>query len=360
VYVAQPFPTSVFKSKRLEGPVTLQLLSGAKTDIQGNSPIKAEVLQHPSYKAKNNKPVHIAGADGHIGSDRILKLEHITFPDGSNNLPIQLKFAVMLVAREFGNPAAKTVSVSVESRLSKPLIVKTNEKQLEKAEGLLLVESAFGEQREVSWEHFANYFYRSYLVATRQSSDKLERPLSPFDFHYINQQKFGAGKTVTVEHVEQFWGWIGPMLHKIRYTRHIGTMFVGGYICGFLTSNEVQEVLNNQEIGTFVVRFSERQAAGLVISYQAADTTGITKVRHYQIKSDDIYASTKTLPDFLSDYRDLKKMIQIRYEQFQRNVYILEKDRALKELYTKKSASGNPADGYDDEIEVMAKNLVLS
>ncbi len=219
--------------------------------------------------------------------------------------------------------------------------------------------SLTGTQREVTWEHFANFFYRSYLVATRQNpQEKLERPLSPFDFHYINQQKFGAGRGVTVEQVEQFWGWIGPMLHKIRYTRHIGTMFISGYICGFLSSTEVQEVLNNQEVGTFVVRFSERQAAGLVISYQAAESSGVTKVRHYQIKADDIYASTKTLPDFLADYRDLKKMLQIRYEDYQRNVYIMEKDRALKELYTKKS-SGRLADGYDDEIVVLAKNLEL-
>jgi len=266
-----------------------------------------------------------------------------------------VEYSAKISSKEFGGPGSKSISTLVESKPSKPLIVKTNEKQWEKAEGTLLLESAFGEQREVTWEHFANFFYRSYLVATRQLPDSVERPLSPFDFHYIFQQKFNASRTVTVDQVEAFWGWIGPMLHKIRYTRHIGTMFVHGYICGFLSSTEVSEVLNNQEVGTFVVRFSERQAAGLVISYQAVDSSG-TKVRHYQIKSDDIYASTKTLPDFLSDYRDLKKMIQIRYEQYNRNVYILEKDRAMKELYTKKS-SRNAVDGYDDEIDVLAKNL---
>jgi hypothetical protein len=272
VITSQPLPTSVFKGKGLEGPMVVQLLTGSKTDYISCNGVKAEVIPHPAHKSKATKPIRIVNAEGELGRDRVLRMDGISFPDGSNNLPVLIKFSTKVTLREQGD--SKNVALTVESKPSKPLIVKTNEKQWEKAEGLLLTECAFGDNREITWERYANFFYCSYLLATRQTPENIERPLSPFDFEYIRTQKFNSHKLVNLEQAEAFWSWIGPMLHKIRYTKRIGPMFVSGYICGWLTGNEVTDLISTQEVGTFIVRFSERQAAGLVISYQSADTSG--------------------------------------------------------------------------------------
>lgn len=63
----------------------------------------------------------------------------------------------------------------------------------------------------------------------------------------------------------------GPMLHKIRYQRHINGLWARGFICGFLNRDEVNAVLGNEQIGTFLIRFSERNPGAFVIAYVAIE-----------------------------------------------------------------------------------------
>ena len=61
------------------------------------------------------------------------------------------------------------------------------------------------------------------------------------------------------------------MLHKIRYQRHICNLWTRGFICGFLSRDEVNAVLGNEKVGTFLIRFSERNAGAFVICYVAIE-----------------------------------------------------------------------------------------
>lgn len=83
-------------------------------------------------------------------------------------------------------------------------------------------------------------------------------------------------------------------------------------ISGFLTREETELVLSRESIGTFLIRFSEREAQH-VISY-LAQTSGQTHVKHYLLKSDDTHGAKKTLPDFLYGYTELVCILQIEIQ----------------------------------------------
>jgi hypothetical protein len=165
-----------------------------------------------------------------------------------------------------------------------------------------------------------NWLIRYYLMATRQSTQAPIRLLTPYDFEYLHQLKFENSARVNQKQFDSFWLWVGPMLHKIRYQRHICSLWTRGYICGFLTKNEVEAVLQNEKVGTFLVRFSERAAGAFVISYQALEDNK-PRVKHYLMQGDDTYAAKKTLPDFLGEIKHLSCLLQLWYDpQTQRRV----------------------------------------
>jgi hypothetical protein len=117
----------------------------------------------------------------------------------------------------------------------------------------------------------------------------------------------------------------------------------------------VEPVLQNEKVGTFLIRFSENQDT-FAITYQSGDHSGATKVKHYLIKSDDTHGAKRTLADFLRDFRDLSCILQLTTERGtdKRILHRCDKDTALSEFYSKKSSKS--ADGYEEAVEVMNVN----
>jgi hypothetical protein len=143
------------------------------------------------------------------------------------------------------------------------------------------------------------------------------------------------------------------MLHKIRYQRHINGLWTRGFICGFLTRDEVNAVLGNEQIGTFLIRFSERNPGAFVIAYVAIEE-GKKKVHHYLMQDDDTFAAKKTLPDFLHECRDFTILLQICYDVHEQRRILrrCEKDAVLKEYY--KPIIHPPGSGYQNDIKVFS------
>jgi len=277
----------------------------------------------------------------------------LKFPTGSRKKAVRMKFIAKVGIKD---PSGMSHSIQMESGFTKPFVVKTNENQWHEAEGNLLQESAFAGQSEITWERFVNWLIRYYLMATRQSTQAPLRLLTPYDFEYLHQLKFANSPAVNQKHFDQFWAWLGPMLHKIRYQRHICTLWTRGYICGFLTKNEVEAVLQNEKVGTFLIRFSERVAGAFVISYQALDESGSKPtVKHYLMQSDDTYAARKTLPDFLSEIKHLSCLLQLWYDAPTRRRILrrCDKDTSLREYYSKRENTAASVDGYVTDIAVI-------
>lgn len=79
----------------------------------------------------------------------------------------------------------------------------------------------------------------------------------------------------------------------------------------------------NQEVGTFLIRFSERHPGTFAIGYVINESDPgernekinslEQRVRHYLIKPEDVHQK-KTLPDFLMECAQFSKFLQVSYD----------------------------------------------
>jgi hypothetical protein len=69
-------------------------------------------------------------------------------------------------------------------------------------------------------------------------------------------------------------------------------------IYGFITKEECNAALQNQELGLFMIRFSESYPGLFAIAYVSDDP--FERVKHYLVKPEDI-SSNKTLADFVRE-----------------------------------------------------------
>mmetsp|Transcript_16692 Transcript_16692/g.23195 ORF Transcript_16692/g.23195 Transcript_16692/m.23195 type:complete len:592 (-) Transcript_16692:663-2438(-) len=344
VILSQPFPDSVKQNKSIDEPVTVKLLTGAKFDSRPNSAsVRAEII---NVNSKNKKmAVGIENGEKLINAETgIATFNDLKFPNGTRLKSIRVKFTSKITVQD---SKQHIHHLSIETNPTNPIVVKTNENQWHEAEGILLKKTAFGGQLEIYWPRLANWVQRRYLIATKQNLQTPVRPLSSYDLHYMHRLKFENKPVISQKDFDNFWTWFGPLLHKIRYQRHICTLWTRGFIAGFLTREEVDAVLKNEQIGTFLVRFSERTEA-FVVSYQSSEG-----VKHYLLKADDTHGAKKTLPDFLRDYRDFVCILQLWTDKNsdKRILKRCDKDSTLKEYYSKKSTPG--VHGYDDDIHVV-------
>jgi len=272
---------------------------------------------------------------------------NLIFPHGTRKKAIHLKFKVSI---KVGN-----MDSVIESKLSKPFIVKTNENQWQEAEGILLKMEAFEEENGVTWFKFCNVLQRRYLYATKQDHTHPTRLLTEQDFVYIYHTKFNPNKNptpttlITPKQFDVFWKWFGPNLYKIRYQRHMIQLWNKGLICGFINRNEAIELLQKAPTGTLVIRFSER-CPGFVITYTANDIDQEEPVlRHYLIQEGDV-GSKKTLPDFLGRHKPFLYIIKITSDlEKGRIVDTCQKSLILSEYYSKKNDEEQTV-GYDSQL----------
>jgi hypothetical protein len=146
----------------------------------------------------------------------------LKFLCGTKKAPAQLKFGMQIQLAGHNTP------VTVESPPSHPLVVITHETQWEGSAGTLLKREAFSSsQLEISWSKFANTLHHYFLRATRQELSKPKRMLSPYDLNYLFQLT-GAHNIITQKDFDSFWEWFGKAIQKLRYQRHICSMWQSG------------------------------------------------------------------------------------------------------------------------------------
>jgi hypothetical protein len=79
-------------------------------------------------------------------------------------------------------------------------------------------------------------------------------------------------------------------------------------IYGFITKEETNEFLRDQEVGTFLIRFSESFAGQFAIGYVSDDPSD--PVKHYLVRAEDA-GTQKTLPDFLREKSQFRFLCQL-------------------------------------------------
>lgn len=105
------------------------------------------------------------------------------------------------------------------------------------------------------------------------------------------------------------------------------------FIYGLISKKDCANLLNNQEAGVFLIRFSDSIAGSFAIAYTTSDNN--EKVKHYLVKPEDIGAN-KSLPEFLKERKEFKMILALDLQQQQ--LVKLKKDEAFKakQLYSTK------------------------
>eukprot|EP01112_Ceratiomyxa_fruticulosa_P020394 TRINITY_DN6922_c0_g1_i1.p1 TRINITY_DN6922_c0_g1~~TRINITY_DN6922_c0_g1_i1.p1 ORF type:complete len:681 (+),score=166.17 TRINITY_DN6922_c0_g1_i1:74-2116(+) len=278
VITKQPFPMVISKFKQLqEEQLIVQMLTGAATTVEtmGNVRVEIESLgkavtkQGVGSSSNTSAPIkkQIDYDQQPLDQTRGIARFPIKFMTGTRKSCVSLRFAVNVKISGTGVPP---ITATVLSHPSQPFIVITNDCQWECSEGSLLKNEVFLDVGEVTWSYFVNVLQRHFLKATRQSVVQPARPLSHFDFQYLSSKFFGMKSTVNHKSFDNFWNWFGKALQTLRYKRHISTLWQNGLVFMFMTRDKVNQILQGQEPGTFVILFSEIYPGQLEISYVIA------------------------------------------------------------------------------------------
>jgi len=335
VILKQPFPLVIRKSKQFtEDQLTVQLLTGGFNDLgmkEGGLPHVTATLLLENGPAGN--VCFLESNTQPLDTNGVARFP-LLFPVGTRKSVVHLKFGMPL-SNGNGAPA-------VESEMSEPLVIITNECQWEGSLGTLIKKDAFGGKLEISWPLFANTLQHYFLVATKQDMHNPKRPLSQFDFNYLQGKYFGNRNTITQSAFDLFWSWFGKIVHVVRYQRHICSLWQAGIIYGFLDRESVTNVLRNskQPVGTFIIRFSERHAGQFDIVWVGND-----EINHYLVKHDDIAGPRKALPDFISLCPQFVNLLQLHVGEDGNPVFFpVAKDIAIQQYLNPRPAEDVP--GY--------------
>jgi len=155
---------------------------------------------------------------------------------------------------------------------------------------------------------------------------------------------------ITQKSFDNFWNWFGKGIQKLRYQRHICPLWQTGLIHGFVSREYVEEALQNQEVGTFLIRFSERHPGLFAVAYRIEETDPKQQVRHYLVRPDDTAGAKKTLPDFLSEQPSFIYLLQVTYDVDGKAILRKFSKTAVLEPYCSKRSTLPTLNGYDDGI----------
>jgi hypothetical protein len=208
----------VTKGKQLEeDKLTVKIIAGACPAFELNGAMKAQTISE----------AHQKGTIGVIENytamvDRLTHQSNfcIKFVTGSRKVPVALRFAQTI--------NWQSQSFVIESEVSNPFVIITNEVQWEGSSGAILKKQLFGLRGEVSWPAFVNGLQSHFIWLTRQDPTKPNRTLSEYDFNYLHNKFFSRQANVSLYDFEAFWNWFGKSMQVLRYGRHCNSLWQTG------------------------------------------------------------------------------------------------------------------------------------
>eukprot|EP01104_Vermistella_antarctica_P009773 TRINITY_DN2544_c0_g3_i1.p1 TRINITY_DN2544_c0_g3~~TRINITY_DN2544_c0_g3_i1.p1 ORF type:complete len:626 (+),score=148.06 TRINITY_DN2544_c0_g3_i1:559-2436(+) len=337
VITDQPIPQVTFKGKILEDDYTVELLTGAGVELEVTSNVKANIIAtEKTWKvdkpiAEDESPFSASETETAANSARF---KNIKVNISTRMAPVHLQFSAQIKAKG-------GVLSDVQSNLSYPFIAITNESQWCDAAGKLTLGDAFaGEHKEVPWAEFCNAVQHHFLKATRQDPSAPVRPLSRSDMDYCHKRFFANKQVVAEGTAREFWPWFGQVVQTVRFKRHVANLWFQGLIHGIGPKDEINILLQNEETGTFLIRFSESYPGLFGVAYVDEDVD--ETVKHYLVKPEDT-GSQKTLPDFIREKPQFMYILQV-----ENNVTFKKyaKDSILHPYYSKNRKLIGGENGY--------------
>lgn len=310
----QPFPKPLKQntktSSSLEEPILVQLVTAPKCDCQPSSPVTCSMDYDEFTNTKTS--FTIEGKQQKLDDSLQARFVEMRIKQGTRLKMARLKFSVNVKFVQLDGSMGKA---TLESNLSEPLIVMTNENQWESAEANLLRKALFpapgrnpDEVVRVPWFRFANTIQRHYLKATRQDPANPTRALSRYDMDYLHRNQFNGQELVLEQDFEKFWIWFGKVMHKIRHQKPFIFLWLKGVVYGFITREDAERVLMDQPPGAFVVRFSDRVAGKVAITYKTV-AGGEVFIKHFLLNP---VKELVTLPDFVQQRETFTHLLKLR------------------------------------------------
>mmetsp|Transcript_30647 Transcript_30647/g.85838 ORF Transcript_30647/g.85838 Transcript_30647/m.85838 type:complete len:610 (+) Transcript_30647:1-1830(+) len=354
VITRQPFPKPLKQNTRAasshEDPIEVILLTGARVPVVGCC-VRAELV-YEEYHQKGGNFI-IQGGQKETDSRNRAVLTDIRFSKGTRLKMVRIQFVGQVSFQPKGQQPP--ITMTTESEPSCPFIIMTNESQWDYSEGILFQKDAFS-NNDMSWVRFANLLQNHYMKATRQDPELPDRPLSLHDINYIHRLLFYGQETVSQKDFDSFWKWFGKVLQKIRHQKPFCQLWNKGLISGFVSKPEANELLQGQQAGAFLIRFSERAAGKLAIAYnRLSEETGKIETSHYLIAPHD-KKETMTIPDFLGQCDSYVHFLLLKLD-FQCDLNgpissrirgLVHKNEALVDYYTKKLIPAKGLEGYEN------------
>lgn len=335
--ISSPFPAVATRGRSLESArsMVVQLLTGVTADILATGQVQTEAVIPKGTKGKVAADLMDVPAATLHPETRHAEIR-IKFANGTRKQPVYFQFHVQVNLRTpsglqqvtlsrwvgwgdccyhhffFFFRARLNHSLPTHSEVTPPAISVTNEVQWEEAEGILVEKQAFQENSTCAWFALANVLQRHMIDATRQPVTSLSRIYGQVELTYFHHF-LGGGAQVSVDAFREWWKWYGKAMHKVRYTKHILTLFLSGCLFGFIAKQDMELALRDQPPGTFMVRFSERNPGSFSIAYvlQSENDPTQSMVRHYLVSQEDI-TQRRSLADFLGESPALTHFL--RYE----------------------------------------------
>lgn len=343
----QPFPKTVKQGVKAcgatEDPLLVCLLVAPKAEIQAHGCEVVAELQHEAY-TKNASQLGVTNRVQKMDSDGSACFSDIKFPNGTRQKMVRVRFAVNVQYVQMNGVMG---DVKLESNTSRPFIVMTNENQWETSAGALLKKEIFEKRSEAPWEQFANTLQLHYLRASRQEPSNPKRALSKSDLDYIHHTRFKRAPIISEKEFDEFWGWFGKVLHRIRHDKQFKELWLNGFIYGFISKPRSEEILRRESPGTLLIRFSEQKAGRVALAsvkLQPNMPSHCTTIKHVMIDHPDIVS----IPEYLRKKENLAWMIKLSTE-FNPRYSVEAKEH--KDTVIGKFISGGEgeatADGYD-------------
>jgi len=302
VITKQPFPKPIKQNTKATGtkedPVEVELICAPKANYSQAGQVTGKIIKPGRGE---NKKLEIIGAEATMGSDGVARFTDIRFPQGTRKSQVQVQFSMTVTyIQPNGSPAEHTL----ESDLTQPIIVITNENQWKDAEQTLLTATAFAGSSAISWPRFFNFLQIHYLRSTRQSLENPERGLSLREYEYIRKlsmfNRSGAASNVSLNDFERFWKWFGDAMHRIRHNRIFNNMWMQGAIYGFVDKHRSNQILQRQPPNSVLLRFSERCPGHIAVAYSSRDNiSGRITMAHVLLPPSET-AENKNLAEVIS------------------------------------------------------------
>ncbi|XP_077993966.1 signal transducer and activator of transcription 5B-like isoform X2 [Glandiceps talaboti] len=336
-FIIEKQPPQVLK-KDTKFSAAVRLLVGGKLNVHMSPPqVKASIISENQAKALlHNENANVNDTSGDILNNcgvmeyhkdsgvlsvnfRNMSLKKIKREEGKGHEAVTEKKFTILFQSEF-SVAGRELIFQVRT-LSLPVVVIVHGNQESNASATILWDNAFAEpgrvpfvvQDKVPWQQLAGALNTKFSNAcgrqlTQQNLQYLA--VKAFDSHNVTEGLDSMSATWSMFNRENlpnrtftFWKWFHGIMELTK--KYLRGPWQEGFIIGFVSKTQAQELLLSKPNGTFLLRYSDGSIGGVTIAWVAQDVnTGERQVWNLQPFTTDQF-NIRSLADRILDLPQL-------------------------------------------------------